>query len=85
MKTKAKLSQHQEKVLSAFRRQNYDVPISAIFLIVYGDKEWKATRTIRDMQQKLAPTIAAINEKIKPHSIKPGEFKQTYRYSTRRG
>jgi hypothetical protein len=83
VKTKAKLSQHQEKVLIAFRHKNSDVPISAIFLLVYGEKEWKATRTVRKMQQKLAPTIAAINDKIAPQRIKPGGHKQTYRLSTK--
>lgn len=83
--TSSKFTEHQQKVLDSLKPRNKDIPISKIFLAVYGIAAWREKGiTIRDMQQKLAPTFAEINSKLKePHIIKPGFFKQTYRYSTK--
>lgn len=74
-----KLSEHQERVRSAMFPQNKDVPIDDIFRAVYGVAAARKV-TIREMQQKLAPTFAAINKKLHKAKIEPGLIKQTYCY-----
>lgn len=73
-----KLSAHQQKIVDALRPQNKDVSIVAIYAHVYG---CQPGLDVRKMQQKLAPTFAAINKKLHRGQIVPGELKQTYRYS----
>lgn len=75
-----KLSEHQQKVLAAFDKKNTDIDIAVVYTRVYGDP---GHATVRDMQQKLAPTFSAINEKI-TGVIEPGIVKRTYRYSSKR-
>lgn len=79
-----KLSVHQARVYFSFSRKNKDTDIEEIYAKVYGISELnRKGTTIRIMQQKLAPTFAAINKKIAPHSIVPGLLKRTYRLNTR--
>lgn len=80
-----KLSAHQEKVVSAFDEKDKDIPIGRLFMRVYGHDEWQK-RSVREMQQKLAPIFADINVKLEGKAvIEPGELKRTYRYSIKRG
>jgi len=85
VKNKKELSVHQTRVVKAFKAKNTDIPIAVIYLAVYGNAAHnRLGNTPRKMQQKLAPTFAAINVKIGPDErIEPGEVKQTYRYSTK--
>ena len=80
MKTDKELSDHQKRVLAAFEEKDKDIPISRIYLLVYGHEEWqKKGTTVRVMQQKLAPTFKEINNKLLSAKIGPGEVKRTYR------
>lgn len=76
-----KLSIHQQKAIGAFIPSNTDIDIAVLYTRVYGDP---GVLSAREMQQKLAPTFAAVNEKLaKVESvIEPGEKKRTYRLNT---
>lgn len=76
------LTEHQQKVLKAFTKKNHDIDLMVIYHRVYGDP---GVLTARECQQKLAPSFSAVNAKIAPSVIEPGEIKRTYRLSTRRG
>lgn len=76
------LSDFQEKVLSAFGKINRDVKIEELYNSVYGTGSTPYSRSVRSMQQKLGPTFAAINTKLKGARIAPGETKRTYRIYT---
>ena len=85
------LSEHQTKVLAAFEEKDKDIPISRIYLLVYGHDDWQRNgNTVRKMQQRLAPTFKHINDKLYKekgtyHVIELGNVKRTYRLSTIRG
>lgn len=74
-----KLSDFQNRVLKAFDAKNKDIDIAVLYVRVYGDPGHMSARA---MQQKLAPTFSAINDKLKKGCIEPGEMKRTYRYNT---
>lgn len=76
------LSTHQEKTLKAFDPKETDIDIAVLYTRVYGDP---GSMSVREMQQKLAPTFAAINEKLTGKRIEPGELKRTYRLAKKRG
>lgn len=78
-KTKKPLSDHQVNVLAAFEMNDKDYDIAVLYTRVYGDP---GDMTARQMQQKLAPTFSAINDKMKKGRIEPGEKKRTYRYNS---
>lgn len=73
------LSQHQNRVLKAFDAKNKDIDIAVLYTRVYGDP---GHMSAREMQQKMAPTFSAINDKLKRGRIEPGDTKRTYRYNT---
>lgn len=77
-----KLSDHQRKTLDALHPINTDIDVAVVYTRVYGDPGSQSART---MQQKLAPTFSAINEKLVSRKVKiePGETKRTYRFSTK--
>lgn len=76
-------SEHQVRVFDAFHIKDTDINIAVLYYRVYGDP---GRLTIRDMQQKLAPTFDAMNKKwFNGWKIVPGETKQTYRLATDRG
>lgn len=77
-----KLSVHQKKVLDAFHRKNTDIDIVILFMRVYDYPATKQWPSVRSMQQKLAPSFAEINKKLKRGRVEPGQIKRTYRYST---
>jgi len=77
IKNRDKLTEHQEEVLNAVLPLDTDKPIRDIYMTVYGDPS--DNMSVRNMQQKLAPTFKAINEKISNVKIIPGKLKQTYR------
>lgn len=76
---KKKLSAHQELTLQAFDKKNTDIDIAVLYTRVYGDP---GHLSAREMQQKLAPTFSAINEKLAKGKLEPGDTKRTYRYNT---
>lgn len=71
-----KLTDHQQKVFDAFDVQDMDISIKLLYIRVYGKEDGLSSR---GMQQKLAPTFAAINDKLEGKAIKPGLHKRTYR------
>jgi len=73
------LSQHQQKVLDAFDKNDTDIDIATLYTRVYGDP---GHLSAREMQQKLGPTFKAINEKMDRPRLVPGEIKRTYRYDS---
>lgn len=73
-----KLSEHQQKAVDAFKPKGKDIDIVVLYTRVYGDP---GQLTAREMQQKLAPTFSAINEKLTDSLIEPGALKRTYRFS----
>ncbi len=77
-----KLSEHQNATLKAICPVNTDIDVAVIFTRVYGDP---GSMSARAMQQKLAPTFSAINDKLAVDGcfIEPGETKRTYRFSTK--
>lgn len=80
------LSDHQQRVLDAFKVKDKDVEIRTVFKLVYGFE----LRTTRAMQQKLGPTFKEINKKLFKEKgtyllIEPGNTKRTYRLSTIKG
>lgn len=74
------LSSHQDKTFSAFDPIETDIDIAVLYTRVYGDP---GSMSVRSMQQKLAPTFQAINNKMDEYKgkwrIEPGELKRTYR------
>ena len=76
------LSKHQQKTLDAFDPTETDIDIAVLYTRVYGDP---GSMSVRKMQQKLAPTFKAINDKLKRRRIEPGEIKRTYRLAKQRG
>lgn len=83
---------HQQRVLDAFSKKDTDVAIGKIYAHVYDLplKHVCAGHTVREMQQKLAPTFKVINDKLYKANgtyllIEPGNTKQTYRLSTIKG
>lgn len=80
------LSDHQQRVLDAFKVKDKDVAIGFIFKAVYGHE----LKTVRPMQQRLGPTFKEINKKLRKakgtyYVIEPGNTKRTYRLSTIKG
>lgn len=73
------LTAHQASVLNAFGENDKDYDIAVLYTRVYGDP---GHMTAREMQQKLAPTFSAINEKLNKGRIEPGDTKRTYRLNT---
>jgi len=59
-----------------------DIDIAVLYHRVYGDA---GHASARDMQMKLAPIFATINEKLTRGLIEPGNVKRTYRYSSSKG
>lgn len=81
------LSAHQQKLFDAFTKKNLDIDIDILFGRLY---KLDVALSPRQMQQRLAPTIKAINEKLRTAKgtyllIEPGNLKRTYRLSTIRG
>lgn len=80
------LSQHQQDTLDAVSPADTDIDIAVIYTRVYGDP---GVLSAREMQQKLAPTFKAVNDKLaenketKKCRIEPGDTKRTYRYTTK--
>jgi hypothetical protein len=74
------LTDHQQKVRDAFDKKDTDIDIAVLYTRVYGDP---GHLSARDMQMKLAPTFAAINDKLLRGRIVPGDVKRTYRFSVR--
>lgn len=79
-----KFTPHQQKVYDAFDSKDTDIDIAVLYTRVYGDPgHLKA----REMQQKLAPSFARINDllwdirKKTYYRIEPGIAKRTYRLS----
>jgi hypothetical protein len=85
---KKELSAHQQKVLAAFTRKDTDIDIVVLYMRVYDFP--KHYPSVREMQQKLAPTFKQINDKLYADKgayllIEPGNIKRTYRLSNIRG
>lgn len=76
------LTTHQYNVYKAFTKADTDIGIAVIYDRVYDDPT-SSDKTAREMQQKLAPTFAAINKKMKGARIEPGKTKRTYRLNTK--
>lgn len=84
MKTTKKLPPIQQRIYNAFTAKNKDFRISAIYREVYGlAATRKAGDDQRAMQQKLAPNIALLNDKLQGGRIEPGKLKGTYRLNTK--
>lgn len=84
MKIIKDLSPLQEKIYKAFKAKDEDVTIRAVYCMVYGHEARRAQGTTqRIMQQKLAPNIALLNEKLEGGRIEPGKLKGTYRLNTK--
>lgn len=79
------LTELQEAVLLSLIKPDIDVPINDVFDAAYGDRKLYKIRkpSVRQMQQKLAPTIKWINSKLEHGRVEPGELKQTYRFNTK--
>lgn len=75
------LSPHQKKVFDAFIDTDCDVLIITLYRRVYG--KVKPLSSVRSLQQRMAPTFSAINDKIRPARIEPGYLKKTYRLNTK--
>lgn len=84
MKIVKELSKLQDKIYKAFQDKNTDVSIRSIYRKVYGHEATRSQGTTqRIMQQKLAPNIALLNEKLQGGRIEPGKLKGTYRLNTK--
>lgn len=76
------LSPLQDKIYIVLKsRANTDVSISELYIIAYGFGAQRGK--FRDMQQKLGPIFARINEKLEGQRVEPGELKRTYRLNTK--
>ena len=51
----------QEKVLRAFTEKDTDIDIVVLYNRIYGDP---GTKSVREMQQRLAPCFVSINGKL---------------------
>ena len=60
------------------KKRGHDVLIRDMYYCLYGVPKDMLV-SVRDMQQKLAPIIARINDKLVMEVIRPGQLKQTYR------
>ena len=69
----------QEKALAAFAPANQDIDIVVLYGRIYGDP---GTKSVRDMQMKLAPLFRNVNARLKGKTIELGEMKRTYRLTT---
>lgn len=75
-----KLSPMQNKLYRLLMTRE-DVPIEKLYSAVYVNTEPK---TMRQMQQRIGPFIARINEKLDTDHIRPGDVKRTYRLDVRK-
>lgn len=68
-----------------------DISIGTLYRVTFGKNDNLYTRyqdgraTRRDLQQKLGPIIARINEKLNGSRIVPGALKGTYRLQVSNG
>lgn len=77
----------QKRVYAALKGHG-DVHIEDIFMCAFPGtpiERMQGTKVVaiyevRDMQQKLGPLLARMNQRLDPHKlcIKPGKLKQTY-------
>lgn len=74
------LSEFQQKVYSLFE-PNVDRPIHWLYDKTYNSNGASSTVRVRDMQQRLGPVFARINDKLVGQRIEPGQLKRTYRLS----
>lgn len=75
------LSEFQQKVYNLFE-PNVDRPIHWLYDKTYNANGASSTVRVRDMQQRLGPVFARINDKLVGQRIEPGMLKRTYRLST---
>lgn len=78
-----KLTEHQQRVREAFDREETDIDVAVIYTRVYGDA---GHLNVRQMQMKLAPSFAALNNKLKEAGsklkVQVGVVKRTYRLTS---
>lgn len=73
------LSPMQEKLYALFKgKEDKDILIKDMYYALYGTPT-DALVTVRDMQQRLAPVLQRLNDKLVTQRIEPGLMKQTYR------
>lgn len=75
------VSVHQQKVLDAFHALDTDIDIVVLYTRVYGDP---GQLSVREMQQRLAPTFRLINTRLPNCRIELGDVKRTYRRTTKK-
>jgi len=82
----SKLVGQQDRVFRVLdSRHDTDVSITELFLAAFNEAKYgQVTWTTRHMQQKLGPTIARLNKKLKNARIVPGDTKNTYRMLVQR-